>query len=108
MDAAVVRPTFTTHGGRPAGALGDDSGAYLFVFLTPAALAHAGVPPTDAGAAAALTEIADGYTLLHTNKVCGHRGARAAPRSPLGIGLRRLRRPTVLVNHRETREACTA
>lgn len=69
VDAAVVRPTFVTHGWRPAGALSSDSGAYLFVFLTCAGLAHAGVPPTDDGAAAALTEITDGYTLLHTNKV---------------------------------------
>lgn len=65
VDAAVGRPTFVTHGERPL----DECSAYLFVFLTPAGLAHAGVPPSDAGACAALTEIAEGYTLLRTNKV---------------------------------------
>lgn len=65
VDAAVGRPTFVTHGERPL----DECSAYLFVFLTPAGLAHAGVPPSDAGACAALTEISEGYTLLRTNKV---------------------------------------
>eukprot|EP00892_Ulva_mutabilis_P008226 jgi/Ulvmu1/5776/UM025_0030.1 len=68
MDSAVVMPTFVTHGERPAVELWDECGAHLCVFLTSAGLAHAGMPPTDFGAAAAMAEIADGYALLRTNK----------------------------------------